>query len=146
MHRVEFEVNREGLGQFSLLGADETLRAVGDVWAYCTCQWLTHPSPIDDANRARWPFSPEWRCVQEARLTQHRIGAERISAGLRCGSLRKLTPGLTGYLVSFAALSGTSGIDDTVAAVGHHLRRDEAARGMSFSERVRMRRLQGRYR
>jgi hypothetical protein len=146
VHRVEFEINREDLGQFSLVGTDETMRCVGDIWAYCTSQWLTHRSPIDDANRARWPCSAEWSCVQSAQLAQKRVGAERVSARLRCGSLRKLTPGLTGYLVSSAALSGTSGVDDTVAAVGHPLRQEEIARGVPFTERVRMRRLQDRFR
>ncbi|HZT66890.1 MAG TPA: hypothetical protein VFA11_13965 [Acidimicrobiales bacterium] len=143
IHRVEFELNRKGLAQFGLLGPAETLASAGDLWRYGTTEWLTHRSPTADGNRARWPTSAEWCCVQRATLAQRRVGADRITSQLRCGSLRKLTPGLAGYLVSFAVLSGTSGIDDTVSALGHHLRQDELARGLAFSERIRRRRLEG---
>jgi hypothetical protein len=99
--RVELEWNREGLAQFGLTGVDDTLAAVGDLWRYGTGEWLTHRSPTTDTNRARWPVSPEWTCVQDATLAHHAIGAERVSRKVRSGSLRRLTPALVGYLVAF---------------------------------------------
>lgn len=143
VHRVEFEVNRQGLSQFGLLTPAETLAAAGDIWTYATTDWLTHRCPTADANRSRWPISAEWRCVQRAELLQRQIGAHRITTQLRCGSLRRLSPGLVGYVVSFAALSETSGIDDTMTALGHHLREDERVRGTAFSDRVWRRRVEG---
>jgi hypothetical protein len=144
--RVELEFNREGLDQFGLSGVDETLAAVGDLWRYGTVEWLTHRSPTADGNRARWPVSPQWTCVQKATLSHHAIGAERVSRQQRAGSLRRMTPALVGYLVAFAALRGTAGIDDTMAALTRFLRYDEIVRGVAFADRVRHRLLDGRFR
>lgn len=146
MIRVELEWNREGLSQFGLTGVDETLAAVGDLWRYGTEEWLTHRSPTADGNRARWPISPQWACVQQATLAHHTIGVERVSQHQQAGSLRRLTPALVGYIVAFAALRGTSGIDDTMAALTRFLRHDEILRGMAFVDRVRQRLLDGRFR
>lgn len=144
--RVELEWNREGLHQFGLSGVDETLAAVGDLWRYGTEEWLTHRSPTSDGNRARWPVSIPWTSVQKATLAQHAIGAERVSQQQRAGSLRRMTPALVGYLVAFAALRGTTGIDDTVASLTRFLRYDEILRGKAFADRVRHRLLTGRFR
>lgn len=146
VRRVEFELNRACLTQFGVWSPDKALAAVGDIWRYCTTEWLTHRSPTADTNVARWPTSAEWTSVQQARLAQRTIGAERIKGQLRCRSLRTLMPGLTGYVVSFAALSGTTGIDDTMAALGHRLNLEEMATGVSVSERIRRRKLEDRFR
>lgn len=146
VHRVEFEVSREGLAQFGLSSPDATLAAVGDIWRYCTTDWLTHRSPTGDSNRSRWPSSPEWTCVQQARLVQRTVGAERIKSRLRCTSLRSIMPGLTGYAVTYAALVGTTGIDDTMASLGRRLHLDELVRGEPLSQRIHRRRLEGPHR
>ena len=143
VHRVELEWNRTGLAQFDLLRVDETLAAVGDLWRYGTSEWLTHRTPTSDTNPARWPVSAEWRCVRQAQIAGRTLGVMRMHRLARAGSLRLLTPALVGYLVGFAVLSGTTGIDDTVSALRHHLRRDESIRAMAFAERVRRRRLEG---
>lgn len=140
--RVEFEINRKGLDSFGVKGPEETLAAVGDIWAYCAGQWLTHRSPTGDANQARWPLTPGWEQVQGVVLAQHRVGIERVTQRLRCASLRRLTPGLVGYVVGFAVLSDTSGIDDTMVALGRHLREDETARRTPFTERMHRRRIE----
>ena len=49
-------------------------------------------------------------------------------------------PALVGYLVSFAVLSKTTRIDDTLAALGAHLRDDEAVRRVPFAQRIQRRR------
>ena len=141
--RLELEFNREGLAQFGLSGVEETLAAVGDLWRSGTEEWLTHRSPTSDSNRARWPVTTPWTCVQKATLAQRAIGAKRVSRQQRAGLLRRLTPALVGYLVAFAALQGTTGIDDTVAALTRFLRYDEILRGVAFADRVRHRLLDG---
>jgi hypothetical protein len=52
-------------------------------------------------------------------------------------------PGLVGYLVSFAALSGTFTVADTLEALTAHLADDEIARRTTFAERVLRRRAEG---
>lgn len=102
VHRVEFELNREALAQFGLTGPIETLGAIGDIWTYCSREWLTHRSPTADANRSRWPVSVEWSCVQQAALVQQKRGIERITRQLRCGSLRKLSPGVLAWWATWS--------------------------------------------
>jgi hypothetical protein len=144
--RVEFEWNREGLAQVGLSGVDETLAAAGSLWRYSTEEWLTHRSPTADSNRARWPVSPEWGQVRGASLAQHTVRADRVQRTFRSGSLRKLAPALVGYVVAFATLSGTTGIDETMSALGRYLHYDEIRRGVDFADRVRHRLAEGRFR
>jgi hypothetical protein len=55
-------------------------------------------------------------------------------------------PALVGYLVSFAVVSGTNDIDDTVEALATQLRNDEIIRRTPFAQRIRQRRGEGSYR
>ena len=144
--RVEFEWNREGLAQFGLTDVDETLAAAGSLWRYSTEEWLTHRAPRSDSNRSRWPVSPEWATVQAASLAQHAVRADRVHQTQRSGSLRRLAPALVGYLVAFATLSGTTGIDETVSALARYLHYDEVRRGVDFADRVRRRLAERRFR
>lgn len=144
--RVEFEWNREGLAEVGLTGVDETLAAVGSLWRYGTEEWLTHRSPIADGNRARWPVSSQWTHVQAASPAQHTLRAERVQHAQRSGSLRNLAPALVGYIVAFATLSGTTGIDETMSALARYLRYDEIRRNVEFGDRVRHRLAEGRFR
>ncbi len=121
MHRLEFEIGRQGLVEFDLNTPDQVLAAAGDLWAYATGEWLTYRSPTADQTRSRWPLAPEWLQVQQATLGHRAVGVERLRLARRSTSIEKLLPGLTGYLASLGALIGTEGIDDTLGAIGHHL-------------------------
>ncbi|HEY1445903.1 MAG TPA: hypothetical protein VGF51_13505 [Acidimicrobiales bacterium] len=140
VHRLEFEVGRQGLQEFDLNAPAQVLDAAGDLWAYATGEWLTLRSPTDDRTRCRWPLAPEWRAVQEATLGHPAIGLERLRLARRSKSIEKLLPGLNGYLASMGALIGTEGIDDTLEAIGHHLHTYEIISHTTFSERVARRR------
>jgi len=141
--RVEIEFGRKALTEFRLDSPAQVLDAVGDLWAYGTEQWLTHRIPTADTNRSRWPLSPDWQVIQQASLRHNTTDLSRLQARSRAGSLRKLTPGLVGYLVGFAALVGTQDIDDTVEALSHHVANDEITRRTTFAERIRRRRIEG---
>ena len=140
VHRLEFEVGRQGLLEFDLNTPAQVLAAAGDLWAYATGEWLTYRSPTADGTRSRWPLAPEWRQVQHATLGHDPVGLERLRLARRSASIEKLLPGLTGYLASLGALIGTQGIDDTLGAIGHHLHTYEIVSHTAFSERVARRR------
>jgi hypothetical protein len=144
--RVEFEWNREGLAQFGFAGVDETLAAAGSLWRYSTEERVSHRAPMADSNRSRWPVSPGWATVQAASLAQHAVRADRVHQTQRSGSHRRLAPALVGYLVAFATLSGTTGIDEMVSALARYLRYDEVRRGVDFADRVRRRLAERRFR
>jgi hypothetical protein len=140
VHRVEFEVGRKGLSEFGLDSPAQVLAGGADLWHYCTGDWLTYRLPSADENRSRWPPAPEWAQVQQASLASGYIGLQRAAAGRRAGSLRRLFPGLAGYLAAFAAIVGTADIEDTLVALDAQLRNDEIARRVPFAERVSRRR------
>lgn len=81
-------------------------------------------------------MAPEWEIVQHAGLQEPEVSLKRLQQRGKAGSLRRLTPGLVGYLVGFAALVGTSDIDDTLAALDGHVRNDEIVRRRRFTDRV----------
>jgi hypothetical protein len=140
VHRLEFEIGRQGLMEFDLNTPAPVLAAVGDLWAYAAGEWLTFRSPTADRTRSRWPLAPEWRSVQQATFGHEPVGLERLRLARRSKSIEKLLPGLTGYLASMGALLGTERIDDTLGAIGHHLHTYEIISRTAFTERVARRR------
>ena len=142
--RVEFEIGRRALSEFGLDSPAQVLASAGGLWRYATVDWLTCRLPTGDSNSTRWPHAPEWRVVQQAALTNDEVALERLQDRARAGSLRKLTPGLIGYVVGFAALVGTSDIGDTLAALDGHVRNDEIVRRRSFADRIERRRAEGK--
>ena len=83
VHRLEFEVGRQGLQEFDLNTPAQVLAAAGDLWAYATREWLTYRSPSSDRTRSRWPLAPEWRQVQRATLGHDPVGLERLRLARR---------------------------------------------------------------
>ena len=136
VHRVEFEFGREGLNQYGLDTPDEVLDAAGALWSDVTASWLTYRTPTSDCTRSRWPVAKEWEQVQRARIGEAASGVERVYAGRVKGSLRRLMPGLVGHLAGFAALTGCSGIADTLARLPAALHDYEISSGLAFSERI----------
>ena len=59
VHRVEFELGRQGLVDFGIDTPHEALEAMGDLWRYATEEWLTYrsltcrPDPFPLASRSR---------------------------------------------------------------------------------------------
>lgn len=144
--RIEFEIGRTALTELELYHPDAVLAAAPSLWRYCTGEWLTLRTPGPDSNSSRWPVAATWRIIQSA--TSARGGTELtwIRRRKRASSFRRLMPGLVGYLVSFAALSGTFTVADTLEALTSHLADDEIARRMTFAERVHRRRAEGGHR
>jgi hypothetical protein len=138
--RVEAEIGREALREFGVSAPDDVLAVAGDLWRYGTGEWLFYRSPTADATRSRWPIAPEWRAVQQASLAHEPLGLARLRAGRIAGSLRRVVPGLTGYLVGAAVHLGTDQLEETFRAVHPHLRSYERRSEHPFLERVARRR------
>ena len=140
MWRVEFEIGRAALSELELHRPDAVLAAAPSLWRYCTGEWLTLRSPTADSNRSRWPLDVRWEAVQSASLSQGATKLSWIRRHKRASSLRRLMPGLVGYLVAFAMLAGTTDLPATLEALTVSVANDESARRMTFTERVRRRR------
>ena len=143
--RIEFEIGRAALSELELRRPDDVLAAVPSLWRYCSSEWLTLRRPKPDSNRSRWPLDERWRAVQAASLVHGATELKFIRGHKRAQSFRRLMPALVGYLVNFAVLSKTTCIDDTLAALGAHLRDDEAVRRIPFAQRIQKRRAEVGY-
>ncbi|MGB8651370.1 MAG: hypothetical protein WCD35_11985 [Mycobacteriales bacterium] len=138
--RVEFELGRQALREFGLDGAVDVVTGAPGAWAALTGGWLTYRRPTADQTRARWPVADEWSEIQGASFAESAIGLERVKAGRHRGSLRKLSPGLVGYLAAAAAHLGTHDVATTLEALPPVIRDYEIASRKSFAERVRVKR------
>jgi len=134
--RVEFELGRQGLKEFGLRGPDEVVGAAGGMWSYCTGDWLSLRDPTADATRARWPEAMEWGDIRRARLADEGHGLERMRQGRRRATLEGITPGLVGYMTTFAVLSGTTGEEETCEQLVYLLRGHGFHSGFHFENRV----------
>jgi hypothetical protein len=141
--RIEFEIGRTALTELEFYHPDAVLAAAPSLWRYCTGEWLTLRTPVSDSNSSQWPVAAPWRSIQAATLAHGATDLAWIRRRKRASSFRRLMPGLVGYLVSFAALSGTFTVADTLEALTAHLADDEIIRRTTFAERVHRRRTEG---
>jgi hypothetical protein len=136
--RVEFEIGRKAITDVGLDTPEQVLSATRDLWRYATEEWLTYRT-ASRSQRTRWTLAPEW-LVQRVSLGSSAVGIDRVRAGRRNGTIRRIFPALAGYLATFGAAVGTTGIEDTLTALDSQLRNDEIARHTTFEERIARRR------
>lgn len=134
--RIEFEFGRTGLKQFGVDTASDALDRAPGLWQQATGEWLSHRTPTSDSTRSRWPVSSQWRQVQQVSFAQGAIGLERIREGRNRGSLRKLMPGLVGYLASGGAHLGAADLEQTLAVLPGHVRDYDLVSHKTFEERL----------
>jgi hypothetical protein len=99
--RVEFRYKRECLREMKIEEAYAFLDQISSLWAYSTKQWLRHTVPNGDPNRARWPFSPLWKLVQQANFFCD--GTPAVRERRRAGDLTLLCQMIAGCSTSAAA-------------------------------------------
>jgi hypothetical protein len=89
--RVEFEVGRKGLKQFSITTPEEAIALAPSLWKYCTHDWMSYRVPTGDSTKSRWPLAPEWVQIQSASLGVGGHGIERMYGGRRTGDHARVT-------------------------------------------------------
>lgn len=134
--RVEFEFGRSSLRELDVTTPADALDSTGELWAYATEQWLTFREPGNHADVDRWPVADEWEQIRRASMRGNALPRQRITAGRCRGELRRLMPGLNGYVAGFAAWTGHDTIEDACAALPEHLRAYERTSGRAFCSRV----------
>ncbi len=107
VHRLEFEIGRQGLVEFDLDTPAQVLRSRRRPVDLRHRPVVDFRSPTADRTRSRWPSAPEWHQVRRASLAHRAVGIDRLRTAQRTSSIARLMPGLTGYLASFGALVGT---------------------------------------
>jgi hypothetical protein len=120
----------------SLSTPTDVLVNVDRLWAYATGEWLSYRRPSAHERAARWPVAPEWERIRRCRLAGSALPMERIRAGRAEGELRRLMPGLNGYVAGFASWTGHDTIADACAALPAFLAAYEQQSGRAFGDRV----------
>lgn len=102
--RIECRSKRECLRELGIDDAYAYLDQLPSHWAYSTKRWLRHTMPNGDPNRARWPISPVWEGVQQARFFGD--GTPGVRERRTAGNLRLLCQMIAGCSTSAAAYLG----------------------------------------
>jgi hypothetical protein len=135
--RMEFQLRRESLAQFSLQQPEDALQKRQDLWTYAT-QWLSLRSPSRSRRRTRWPVAGSW-----VQLSSTSLGAPRSSLvreRIRKHEESVLVRGLAGYASSLAAMAGVSDLDVTMLVSRRRVAEYMDATGRDFRELVRAKR------
>ena len=133
--RVEFEIDRTGLGQFGADSPFDAIERAAGIWLGVTNDWLTLRTPTGDATRSRWPIESSWEDIQRASFASGAFGIKRIYDGRKRGELARLLPGARGFLSSIGAAAGVRTLNEALD-VAWKLIREEAKGTESFESRT----------
>jgi len=64
--RYEFQCRRNFLKEMSVNSFEELVERLGDIWRYCTHDWLRVCDQGANTNQARWRSKDYWKLVQES--------------------------------------------------------------------------------
>jgi hypothetical protein len=134
--RVEFEVNRTGLGQFGADSPFDAIEKAPGIWLGATNDWLSLRIPSSDETHSRWPLDSSWQDVQRARFASGAFGIKRIYDGRKSGEMANLLPGARGYLSSVGAVAGVRTLNETLNVIMRLIRDEEAKGSESFESRT----------
>ncbi len=117
--RVEYSVEREGLGQMGFEGVDETILNIKRIWEYCTQEWLRMVQPGRTKNRARWATHPTWILLQHAFDNYGNEAVEGLGPIVRERrrekNIEQAVAAFAGYSTTYAAWEDMILDDDTCA-------------------------------
>lgn len=139
--RVEFQVRRDALREFSLNSPADVLASRRVLWEHLTGKWLSLREPsAADSNRSRWPVAEPWSFIQAADLNGAPVGEELVRRGSEAGGIRRLVPALVGYATKAGALKDVSDADELMVCLRRLFERDASERGLSIESRLTMQR------
>lgn len=105
--RIEFSLERAGLGEMRLEDVYEMLDNIKRLWFYCTHEWLRMATPGSDVIRTRWKTTDFWQQVQQA--FDHFDGLEVAQVGplvrkrKREENMAQGVAAIAGYITTLAA-------------------------------------------
>jgi hypothetical protein len=143
--RIEFEVGRQGLGEFGIMSPEEAIGSAGGLWAALTEDWLSYRDRTGDMTGSRWPVAEEWRSIQGAQLRGGALGLDRIRARRGAGKVRRLVPPFVGYMARLAQHFDVTTLDEALGVARSIIREDEDRRDVLFEHRVEILRNQDRF-
>jgi hypothetical protein len=133
--RLEYQYRRAVLAEFNLVGVDETVASVQDLWRYGTEEWMSLRVPTNHSVRRRWPVDPVWEEIRAIRIMPTMTGVVRRR--LEEANELKLLQGLQGYATSLAARRDRQQLGEAMDDFGTLVSSYLAARGRRFTDEVK---------
>ena len=131
--RIEFEMKTKFLREVGIIQAEDGLARANELWAYATDEWLTFRELAEDENKSRWPVASEWLTIQRASLRGDALSVERVREDESVASLKRLIPGLKGYVSAVGARLGAVDLPSAIHAAFDVLSADEERTGLSMA-------------
>jgi len=111
--RLEFQLRREVLNQFSISKLVALTECSNDVWRYCTHDWLRLVFDEETKNRTRLETHPLWNEIQQVKFGPGTYtGVVRKVSRSRKANLKAIHLNGLGYMTAFAAANGYDTVDE----------------------------------
>ncbi|AUM63544.1 replication initiation factor [Brevibacillus laterosporus] len=135
--RVEFEIRRQVLKQFSINTIEELLQKEDRLWAYLTGDWLSIRQPSKD-NVSRWKVKRKWKIIENAGLNYQ--PSPIVREVIKQGNLLQLLNQTAGLMLSVAALSKHDTIEDTSKVIQSWVEVKLSHKNSTFNQEMHLRR------
>lgn len=113
--RLEFQLRREVLNQFSISKLIELTECSNDVWRYCTNDWLRLVDEEEAKNRTRLETHPLWNEIQQVKFGPgNYTGITRNVSRSRKANMKAICLNGLGYITGYAAEKGHVTVDNKV--------------------------------
>lgn len=109
--RVEFQIRRKVLKEFSVYSIQDFLDKEAEIWAYLTQIWFTIRKPSPDSNGSRWKLLQKWKKVQLA--GKNVLPSPAIREVIKQATNEQLLNQAKGLMVTIAALNDHKTIEET---------------------------------
>jgi len=121
--RLEFQLKREVLGEYTLVHLRDVLPNLTGIWRYCTTDWLRLSIPSEtDATRARWPTHPLWQALSNVDFSGDGGPLDRRREPTRAPSDDRLFSIGLSVITAFMAREGISNFERGVEEYFFRLR------------------------
>lgn len=109
--RIEFQLRREILKEFSIDSFEDLISKEDELWTYLTQEWLTIRQPSND-NVSRWKIKRKWRVIQAAASNCN--ASPLVREKVLQGNITRLLDQGAGILLSVAAIGNHHSLEDTL--------------------------------
>lgn len=134
--RVEFQLRRKVLKEFSIDSVQDSFDNLESLWKYLTGQWLQIRKPVKDEKVSNWSVTKKWKVVQTAFNYE---APDIIRHKVKQGNLEKLKAQAGGLLISIGAAESIEKIEDTLESLKVYLAGKLIRKGKTYKKEVYIR-------
>lgn len=137
--RVEFQLRRKVLKEFSFDSVEDTFLELDPLWKYLTCEWLEIRKPKKNEKVTNWILTKKWQVVQSA--IEYNAPA-LIRLKIKKGNIEKIKAQAGGLLISMDAAEDDGGIDATLDSLKEYVIEKLKRKKKKFEDEVQKRKKQ----